>query len=139
MTDALLVDTGFFTALYFERDPHHATALDHRDWVDILPVVLPWPILYETINTRLSRRQHLMAQFDALVSSDQTVLLDDSPYRHDCYRSVMDAPKGQAPSLVDAILQRVLEDDNVPIRAMLTFNERDFRWLCEKHQIELLC
>ena len=138
MGDQLLVDTGFFTALYHERDSHHAPAVANQDWLDTLPVVLPWPVLYETINTRLTRRPHLMARFDALVSASQTTLLDDSPYRQECYRSVM-TPKGQAPSLVDAILQCVVEDANVPIGAMLTFNHRDFAGLCAQYQVELLC
>lgn len=138
MSDQLLVDTGFFTALLHERDPYHASAVANQDWLEALPVVLPWPILYETINTRLARRPHLMARLDALVSSDQTTLLDDATYRSNCYSMVIQS-RGQAPSLVDAVLQCVIEDANVRIGAMLTFNRRDFAWICAQHQVELLC
>ena len=137
MRDQLLVDSGFFMALYHERDSHHVSAVANQDWLEALPVVLPWPILYETMNTRLARRRSLLARFDALVTSSQTTLLDDTAYRHDCYRAVMSSR--EPPSLVDMILQSVIEDTNVQIGAMLTFNHRDFATLCAQHQVELLC
>ena len=134
----LLVDTGFFFALYDARDDHHDDAQAHQHWLEDLPIILPWPILYETVNTRLTRRQHLVAQFDAVVSAERTTLLDDTPYRADCYRTVSSRTR-RGLSLVDAVLQRVIEDANVDIGAMLTFNARDFAALCAENRVEILC
>ena len=138
MRHHLLVDTGFFFALYDERDSLHQAAQAHQHWLEELPVVLPWPILYETVNTRLARRRHLVAQFDAVVSASRTTLLDDTPYRAGCYQTVS-SQASLGVSLVDAVLQSVIEDPNVDLGAMLTFNARDFAALCAENQVEILC
>ena len=60
MRSGLLVDTGFFFALHDRRDSRHPAAQAHQHWLDEFPIILPWPILYETVNTRLARRRHLV-------------------------------------------------------------------------------
>ena len=54
--DRLLVDTGFFIALFDPRDNHHIDACEKQEYLENLSIVIPWPILYETINTRLVKR-----------------------------------------------------------------------------------
>ena len=49
--NTLLVDSGFFFALFDPRDQHHAAARDKQEWLEMFSFVMPWPILYETINT----------------------------------------------------------------------------------------
>ena len=102
-----------------------------------MPIVLPWPILYETVNTRLARRPETLAKFGTIARSPETVLLDDSPYREGSFATVLaqDAA-GVRLSLVDTVLCSIIEDDNVPISAMLTFNERDFVAVCYRHNVE---
>ncbi len=135
----LLIDTGFFIALFNERDQHHASACKLGEWLDILPIILPWPILYETINTRLARQPANLARFDAIAQLPETILLDDSPYRSESYATVLAPTRPKAPlSLVDAVLCNIIEDVNVPISAMLTFNERDFLQICYEYNVELL-
>ena len=135
----LLVDTGFFFALYDERDDHHGDALEKQEWLGAFGVVLPWPVLHETINTRFARRSDIMVRFDAVVSSGDTFLVDDSPYRDRAYgRTVTSSQRGEPVSLVDAILQAIIGDVNIPIAAMLTFNRRDFAAVCARHSVELL-
>ena len=74
----VLIDSGFFIALFNERDRHHASARELEEWLDFVPIVLPWPILYETVNTRLARRPENLAKFAAIVRLPATLLLDDS-------------------------------------------------------------
>lgn len=62
----LLVDTGFFIAMYDERDAHHAEAQDKRKLLDVCAVILPWPALYETINTRFFRRRGIVARYNPM-------------------------------------------------------------------------
>ena len=77
-----------------------------------------------------------MARFDALITSSDTALLDDSPYRVEAYRAV--ARNAHRPmSLVDAMLRGIIEDTNVAVAAMLTFNQRDFNDVCRQHLVEL--
>ena len=133
------VDSGFFVALFNQRDRYHASARQLEEWLDLVPIVLTWPILYETMNTRLARRPEILAKFGAIARSPETVLLDDSPYREGSFAAVLaqDAASVRL-SLVDAVLCRIIEDANVPISAMLTFNVRDFVGVCHRHNVELL-
>ena len=52
MIGGLLVDTGFFFALRDARDQYHASAEEKKHLLDTREVILPWPVLYETLNTR---------------------------------------------------------------------------------------
>ena len=135
----LLVDTGFFFALFDERDSYHASAREQSEWLDSLSIILPWPVLYETLNTRFSKRRTHLDRFRAIVELPDTVLLDDSPYRLESYDAVMTATRTGSPiSLVDAVLRAIIEDVNVPVDAMLTFDRADFADICSKHDVELL-
>ena len=95
--------------------------------------------MYETVNTRFSRRRGNLAQFRAIVELPDTVLLDDSPYRLESYKTLMMTTRTGSPvSLVDTVLRAVLEDVNVSVGAMLTFNHADFADICSKLNVELL-
>lgn len=84
-TGRILVDTGIFIALFDERDDHHQSACRIEKWLDSQSILLPWPILYETLNTRLVNRLKRdpagLAKFGAIARSPKTELLDDAPYR----------------------------------------------------------
>jgi len=135
----LLVDSSFFFALFIEKDQYHSLACDLKEWIDNLSIVLPWPVLYETVNTRLSRQRGNLAQFRAIVELPDTILLDDSPYRSESYEMVMMTIRMGSPlSLVDAVLRAVIDDVNVRVGAMLTFNHADFADICSKHNVELI-
>ena len=139
MRGGLLLDSGFFFALYEPRDTHHASAQGKREWLDELPIVLPWPVLYEAVNTRFARRPGIMARFDAVVGHPDTKLLDDTPYRDDAYRTAIElGRRGRPMSLVDAVLRSVIEDTNVAVAALLTFNPADFADVCRQNSVELL-
>lgn len=136
----LLVDSGFFFALFNPRDQHHGDACEKQEWLEALSVVVAWPILYETINTRFVRRPETIARFESILRAHGTVLLEDSPYRLNAYEDVLEQAKAQhhAMSLVDAVLCAILADPKVRIDAMLTFNNRDFGDICREQKVELL-
>ena len=138
-TERVLVDTGFLIALFNERDRYHISARQLEVWLDVLPIILPWPILYETVNTRLARQVQNLAKFGAIARLPRTELLDDSAYRAASLATVLGQNISNRPlSLVDAVLCNIIEDVNVPVSAMLTFNERDFIEVCYKNNVELL-
>ena len=136
----VLVDSGFFFALFNPRDRYHADAVEKREWLEILSPVIPWPILYETINTRFARRPATIARFESILRGPHIELLNDSPYRLDAYENALTRAKTRrnAMSLVDSVLCAILDDTNVRIDAMLTFNLRDFENICRSRGIELL-
>ena len=138
--NTLLVDSGFFFALLDPRDQHHAAAREKQDWLEMLSIVMPWPILYETINTRFTRRPGTIARFESIIHAPETEFLDDGPYRLEAYEDTLAQAKASrhAMSLVDSVLCAILDDTNVRIDAMLTFNFRDFRPVCNLRGVELL-
>ena len=139
MNGSLLADTGYFIALYDERDEHYAMAQSNKHLLDLHPVVLPWPVLYETINTRFARRPRILTRMDLIIAKADTLLLDDSPYREGAYRQVQQTSRKRPMSLVDAVLRAVIEDANVRISGLLTFNEKDFYDLCHSRHVDLPC
>ena len=137
----LLVDSGFFFALFNPRDQHHDDACEKQDWLEHLAVVMPWPTLYETINTRFVRQPETMARFESIMQAPDTEFLDDNPYRLAAYSYTIEQGKTRphlALSLVDSVLYAILDDVNVRIDAMLTFNHRDFADVCRIKKVELL-
>ena len=138
--DRLLVDSGFFFALFNTRDQHHNEASDKQEWLESLSIVIPWPILYETINTRFVRQPHNIARFESIINGTETEFLDDHRYRNEAYNSALALAKTRrnTMSLVDSILYAIIDDINVRIDAMLTFNSRDFSHVCRINRVELL-
>ena len=138
--ETILVDSGFFFALFEPRDSVHAEACSKAEWLDVFRVIVPWPILYETVNTRLARRPDRVARFERLLRRPDTELLDDSPYRLDAFENTLARAIGrrEPTSLVDSVLHAILDDVNVRVDAMLTFNHRDFERVCRSRGVEIL-
>ena len=139
MNESLLADTGYFIALYDERDENYAMAQRDKRLLDLHPMVLPWPVLYETINARFARRPSALTRMDSIIAKADTLLLDDSPYREGAYRQVRLTSRKRPLSLVDAVLRAVIENENVRISGLLTFNVKDFHDLCYPRHVDLPC
>ena len=129
-TRYLLVDTGYFFALFNPRDQYHEKAVEKQEWLDELPIALPWPVLYETLNTRFVKNSEYIRKIDRIISKSSTEIIDDSRYRQDAYETLLNNSH-ERKSLVDLILCAIIEDENVKIDALLTFNERDFKFLSQ--------
>lgn len=134
----VLVDSGYFFALMNRRDAHHEEAVASRKWLDKLRIVLPWPILYESLNTRFMRKSAWVREFEGIM--DRAELIDDRPYRDRILDAAFTNTGFRAElSLVDRVIMEVAQDKNVRVRAMLTFNHRDFAVFCAHNRIEYLC
>jgi len=135
-----LVDSGFWIALLEERDPHHKDAQSKADALLEMKYLLPWPILYETLRTRFTRRAWLVHKFEGFLKRPNAVILDDKKYRNDALdQTLSDASTGKRTiSLVDNVLRGIIGDVSVRINCLFTFNPGDFADLCGRRQIELL-
>lgn len=132
----LLVDTGFWIALYDTTDSRHAKAIANSDLVEEYPVVVPWPVLYETVGTRIVKRREF-SRFEDVLKRGNAVLLEDSPYREACLDDVFS--DGNRPlSLVDLVIRRILDDTSVRIEGLITFNPKDFADVCARRRIEIV-
>lgn len=139
MAKNLLLDTGFWYALYDRDDQHHEDAQVLAGYLDNHNLVLPWPCLYETLNTRFIGRRKWLDSFSAYTGRISTILLSDEAYRNEALRMAFESPKPWLNlSLVDHVIRLALEDPNTRIDTIITFNPRDFCDVCYPRNIGLI-
>jgi hypothetical protein len=135
----LLLDSGFWYALYDARDPLHEPANAFAKHLDFYTLVIPWPSLYETLNTRFVRHPEWLRPFEKYVHRSSSVRLPDELYRNMALDSVLRIVRGwRSISLVDMVVRLMLADPNIKIDAMITFNQNDFVDICATRQIDLI-
>ena len=138
------VDSGFLIGLYDESDQHHGMAEKHFSYFldnDFNRLLVPWPMLYEAVSTRMCRRRNCIAMLEhdwrRLEVRRQLVLLDDRGFRenameeclaeihrpHERYRTL---------SLADRVLRNMLSEVNVRVDILITFNAGDFVDVCAR-------
>lgn len=131
---SVLVDTGVWYAL---SDPNDSVArevdLDAlQARIEVHTIVIPWPIAYETLRTRFVRKRFALERFEQALKSPRVIFIDDAPYRDDALAISIDSSlRGHRPlSMVDCLMRILLDDINVNIRYLVTFNARDFVDVC---------
>lgn len=135
----ILTDTGFWIAYFEERDEHHKSAQELSSVIFDYNIILPFPTLYEFLNTRFSRRSKHISELESLIQKLNIIYVYDDIYRSELIEKfiIMNKEK-QAISTVDMIINQILEDVNVKIDYIVTFNEKDFFNTCKKRNIEIL-
>ena len=137
MAKKILVDTGFWFALFNERDDYHSEALALQDDIQIHSLLVPWPTLYEAINTRFSKRTHDVARLERFLKLPSTILIEDERYRESSLQFVLEN-RFHAYSLVDHVLRSMLSDTSLSIDEFIGFNPADFYDVCNSRGIEML-
>jgi len=138
MPKNIIADTGFWIALFNERDQHHADALRIECSLEHFNLVIPWPTLYETINTRFAKRAKWRQGLKVYLDKSNTLKIDDAPYKDRAIEEVITPLSKRYFSAVDFIIRSILEDPNVKTDALITFNEADFSDVCYGNGIELV-
>jgi len=90
----LLLDSGFWYALDDVRDPFHEQANAFAKHLDFYTLVLPWPSLYETLNTRFVRHPEWLRPFEQYVQRSSSVRLPDESYRDMALDNVLRIVRG---------------------------------------------
>lgn len=143
------MDSAVLIALYSRRDQveyrekaqSYVTRFDN----EANRIVLPWPVMYESINTRIASYRPGMEMFARHLKkfrqTGQLIEVDDSPYRMHALEECMVEPTKthgyRSMSLVDRVLRLMLSDPSHRFSGLLTFNERDFVDICRKRNIEI--
>jgi predicted nucleic acid-binding protein len=135
-----IADTGIWYAMFDARDQH---ARDIKEKVDILSlyrIVMPWPTVYETLRTRLVRNKYAMQRFEDYLKRPNIEYLDDSQYREAALELAFYSAlrKSRPLSMVDCLIRLLLDDIDVKVSCLATFNHADFIDLCNKRRIELI-
>jgi predicted nucleic acid-binding protein len=146
----ICVDAGFLIGLYDRSDQYHGKAQTYFSQYFETPnnrLLVPFPILYETVSTRFVKDRSAIALLERdwkrLLVQRRLILLSDLPFRdvviNECFAELNKPPSRYRPlSAVDRVLRRVLSDVNIRVRAFVTFNPRDFADVCERFNRELL-
>jgi len=135
-----LADAGLWYALFDPKDPYHEDAQEKAEYLDLLHVVIAWPILYETLHTRFVRNTHALRRFENYLKKPDITYLDDAVYRDTALNLTIDLSlnRSRPLSLVDCVLRLILEDGNTKIDYLITFNPGDFADVCRTHRIRLI-
>jgi hypothetical protein len=120
-----------------ERDQHHNEAQTYAEAMLGLRFILPWPILYETLCTRFVRRPLTIRKFEFFLKRPNAVLLDDASYREAALEATLSSA-GRRYSMVDNVLRLVLEDTNIRVKYLFSFNRADFFDICTNRHIEMI-
>ena len=134
----ILVDTCFWYALYDESDEQYRKAQEMVDYLKSGNIVLPFPVLYETLDTRFCNRKEWVTSFNEIISRDTTVLIADERYRENALSKTFFTNEKRPMSLVDMTIRFMLEDVNLNLNALITFNKGDFIDVCHSKGIELI-
>jgi len=139
MAKYVLADTGFWYGLLEPRDTYHEEALIIADLIENQNVLIPWPSLYETMNTRFTKRADRMMQFESFIFKPNVILLDDSEYKDYALDLTFEYSRigKRTFSLVDSMIRELLKDQNLKIDYLITFNKGDFIDLCQIRKIEI--
>ncbi len=136
----ILVDTCFWFALFDARDSNHQKATELLLYLELGNVILPYPTLYETINTRFTRNKDWVEEFGKVLKNKNVQIIQDVGYKEDGLLLTMDSilNKNRPISLVDMVIRLMLEDVNLKINYFITFNTKDFIDICHKKRIDLV-
>jgi len=142
------VDTGFLIGLYGDRDQYRPQA--SAQFARLFGsgnnrLVIPWPILYETISTRLTKNiggmVRLERDWNRLGRLNRLKFLPDEQYRRnviqDCFEHLPHHPP-RCLSAVDRVIRNMLADPALQISAFVTTNPGDFADVCTQFKRELI-
>jgi len=136
----ILVDSCFWYALFDHSDEHHHKAQKMQNYLEFGNIIIPFPVLYETLNTRFSKKENWMSLFQGYMNRKTTVLVPDNEYRDQAlsntffYSLIQKRPM----ALVDIAIRLMLEDIALNINTLITFNVGDFVDICNQKNIEII-
>jgi predicted nucleic acid-binding protein len=144
----ICADSCFLIALYDETDDLHSPALKCFDsYIEQgrHHLLVPWPVMYESISTRMARvprRMDLISRhLKILRTSGKLDVLDDTEYREAALRNCFpDIPPKirRSLSLVDIVIREILSTKRIQTHALATFNHSDFYDVCKRHRKRML-
>lgn len=130
----VLIDTGFWYAYYDGRDSNHKEAQKIMELLEYHHILVPYPSLYETLDTRFCKRKEWVVHFSKLISSSRCILIQDNPYKETTLELSVNSSlnKNRPISLVDMVIRQMIDDINLKTDAVITFNMEDFADICRK-------
>lgn len=128
----VIVDTGFWYSYLGTREQErHMVADKVFRRLEELEVnfLIPFPTLYEAINTKLLKSKNRAKAnwfLRQLQSNPRFIKVPDDEYKDDAYLLTVSENNHRGYSLVDMIIRVMMEDDRLKINSLLTLNIEDF-------------
>jgi predicted nucleic acid-binding protein len=121
----ILVDTGFWIALFDPHDdPKNCIEAERiAKMIEQENLVIPFPTLYEFVNSKFSRKESV-TEFENLLNRPTINLLSDVEYKENAISNFFEKHRYTYSdlSLVDEILKLILHDKNIQIDYIVTFD-----------------
>jgi predicted nucleic acid-binding protein len=140
MSKIVLTDTCFWLGLVDPTDQYHKMSNAVAELINGYQILFPWPCLYETISTHLTRRRERVLYLEEFIQKPDIVLFDDANYKSNAIAEVFNLNRvaGFTYSLADSVIREILKDKNVKVDYLVTFNDSDFQDICQLRQIEIV-
>ncbi len=134
----VIIDSCFWFALVKTSDGYHqdAARISSKLFVPINRILVPFPSLYEVLNTTFMKEGRL-SSFNEWMRNPSIQLIQDDKYRTEALEETM-VQRGRDLSLVDNVIRNMLDDKQLDIRAIVTFNVKDFFDVCMNRHIEII-
>jgi predicted nucleic acid-binding protein len=144
------MDAGPLLALYGNKDENRQAvrALFDLYFLDdpYALMIAPFPILYETLASQLTKFSRsieaMRRDWERLDLSMRIEKVSDVPYREDqlqsCFAEIDRGSRYRSLSLVDRVLRAMMQDRELGISHLFTFNPGDFADVCEACGIEMI-
>mgnify|MGYP000926518565 CR=1 FL=1 len=137
----ILVDSCFWIALYTpEKAETHSRALELIDDLENNNIIIPWPTLYEFVNTRLARRKENLFAFQQFLLKPNVRKISDEEYKKTALHNIfeLNVSHQASISLIDEVLRLMLLDGNLRVDYLVTFNRSDFEYPCQLAKVIIL-
>lgn len=122
----VVLDTGFWIALFDPaKDPKNGVEAERMaEEIEDEDLIIPFPTLYEFVNSRLSRREAKL-QLERLLSRPNIIKLSDTKYKDKALENFFMKSKLDYSdvSLVDEILKLIIADKNLKIDYIASFDQ----------------
>ena len=140
MAKNILLDTGFWFALYEQENPNYNEANTIAYLIETNNIILPSPTIYDSIYTRFAKNREYLNAFDGFIKKSNVRFINDDEYKEKTLRKEFEYAKiGKRPNnLVDIILREIITDDSIKIDYLFTFNSDYFIDICKKRGIEII-
>lgn len=138
----VIVDTGFWYSFLGTREQERHTVAEnvfYRLVQQETNFLVPFPTLYEAINTKLLKDKYRDKAdwfLKQLQSNPHFINIPDDEYKELAYNKTIEE-NYRGFSLVDNVIRIMMEDKDLRISALLTFNVEDFIDVASKNGIEI--
>ncbi|WP_461632049.1 hypothetical protein [Labilibaculum euxinus] len=122
----IIIDTGFWIALY-----NPEKEIDKQDIIELITdvineyqVLIPFPTLYEFLNSKFSRKNNDI-NFKEKLSKSNYIMVDDAKYKQKALNNffIKSTQSKTDVSLVDEVIKEMIDDTNLKTDFIVTFDK----------------